>query len=113
MEIQDTPQKNQKKPIVKVCIHETCAGNGSRRMHEVLCRELGSEAHIESTEDCFRFCKMGPNAAVDGAVLHRLRPSNAVSRIRREMKRPAVKHDAVGSRSIDELDAVLAEMIPD
>lgn len=110
MDYQDT---SKKKPVVKVCVHETCAGNGSRRMHEVLCRELGNEARVESTGDCFRFCKMGPNAAVDGAVLHRLRPSNAVSRIRRELQRPAVKHDAVGSRSIDELDAVLAEMIPD
>ncbi|QQS15757.1 MAG: (2Fe-2S) ferredoxin domain-containing protein [Candidatus Moraniibacteriota bacterium] len=99
---------SHKKPFVKVCVHRDCCEKGSDRLYAKLSHEVSSdEADIQKTEDCFRFCKKGPNIAVDGNVLHHMNERNVVSRVRSEIRRPSFKKDGIGTRPIDELDDVL------
>jgi NADH:ubiquinone oxidoreductase subunit E len=100
------------KPIVKVCVHEECRGRGSERIYARLCDECGGEAEIRKTEDCFRLCKIGPNVAVNGNVLHHMRENNAVLRVRSELRSPSIKRDGIGARSLDDLDDVLDHLAP-
>lgn len=97
----------RKKALVKVCVHRDCCERGSERIYDLLVQAGLSNAEIQKTEDCFRFCKMGPNVAVDGNVLHHMSEKSAVSRVRSEMRFPSVKTDGVGTRAIEELDDVL------
>lgn len=98
------------KPIVKVCVHRDCCGRGSERLYEALHRECSAEADIRKTDECFRFCKSGPNIAVSGNVLHHMNERDAVSRVRSEIRHPSKKTDGVGSRAIDDLDDVLDDL---
>lgn len=100
------------KPIVKVCVHKDCCGRGSERVYEALRREHLSDIDLQKTDECFRFCKDGPNVAVSGAVLHRVSERSAVSRIRSELRHPSKKTDGVGTRSLNDLDDVLNDLIP-
>lgn len=92
---------------IKVCINVNCCQNGSEKVFDALATRSETDCEVVKTEDCFRFCKQGPNVAVDGHVLHHVNPSNAVRRIRNEINHPSVKKDAIGTRSIDELDDFL------
>jgi NADH:ubiquinone oxidoreductase subunit E len=84
---------------------------GSEQIYENLKRELGhDEAAVSTTGDCFRFCESGPNVAVNGNVLHRMRPGDAARRIRQEIRRPSRRIDGVGTRSLDDLDNVLKDL---
>jgi NADH:ubiquinone oxidoreductase subunit E len=98
------------KPHIKVCLHEDCRKHGSAAILATLSKTLGDDALVEGTPDCFRFCKLGANVAVNGTVLHHLHPDTAVARVRRESAGPRAKKDVVGTRPIDELDAVLDEL---
>ena len=98
---------SRKKSLVKVCIHADCCGRGSERIYERLTQAGLPDVDVQKTEDCFRFCKMGPNVAVDGNVLHHMSEKHAVSRVRSEIRFPSVKTDGVGTRAIEELDDVL------
>jgi NADH:ubiquinone oxidoreductase subunit E len=95
---------------VKVCININCCQNGSEKVYDALTAKGDIDAEVVKTPDCFRFCKQGPNVAVDGHVLHHVNPSNAVRRVQNEMSHPSVKKDAIGTRSIDELDDFLASL---
>lgn len=108
----DQVSLNCGKPTVRVCIHDKCFLRGSKRVAEALRTSCGGEMDISETDDCFRFCKEGPNVAVDGAVLHGVRPSDAASRVRSEVRSPSKKLDAVGTRPLDELDALLDDLTP-
>lgn len=91
-----------------MCVNTDCCQGGSERSYELLRAELGAEADIETTGDCFRYCELGPNVAVDGHVLHRMTPERAVSSVRHELRHPSrMKTDGVGTRSLDELDTFL------
>lgn len=50
--------------------------------------------------------------AVDGSVLHRVLERDAAMRIRSEIRHPSLKKDAVGMRSLDDLDDILGELVP-
>jgi NADH:ubiquinone oxidoreductase subunit E len=99
-----------RKHQIKVCINEHCCRNGSEKVFEALTHDTPTDCEIEKTGDCFRFCKQGPNVAVDGHVLHHMQPSNASRRARNEIDHPSVKKDAIGTRSIDELDDFLENL---
>lgn len=103
MESQISPRK----PVVKVCVHRDCCEGGSERIYARLAKEASADMDIRKTEDCFRFCKKGPNVAVDGNVLHHMSEANALSRIRSEIRSPSAKKDGIGTRTIDELDDLL------
>jgi NADH:ubiquinone oxidoreductase subunit E len=105
-------EKNSSGSKVRVCVHKTCRMRGSERIYERLRRDLAGEAEVESTYDCFRFCKSGPNVAVNGNVLKGIRPDDAADRVRRELLQPSRRLDGIGTRSLDELDDVLDELFP-
>ncbi len=102
----------EKRPVVKVCVHKDCCEKGSDRIYRRLLREAPPDLDIRKTDECFRFCKKGPNIAVDGKVLHHLSESNVLSRVRSEFRHPSAKKDGIGTRSIDELDDLLDSMGP-
>lgn len=95
---------------IKVCTHINCCQNGSEKVFDALHTKSDEDCEVVKTTDCFRFCKQGPNVAVDGHVLHFVKPDNAVRRVRNEISHPSVKKDAIGTRSIDELDDFLESL---
>ena len=98
----------QKRTRVRVCVNVDCCARGSEKVYDALSKELDASKHeVYMSEDCFRFCKSGPNVSVDGTVLHDMRPATASSRVKREIEHPSRKVDTMGSKSIDELDDVL------
>lgn len=98
----------ERKTRVRVCVNVTCCQRGSKQVYDELAKKLdASECEVYTSEDCFRFCKSGPNVSVDGTVLHDMRPAQAADRVKREIAHPSRKVDTLGSRSIDELDEVL------
>lgn len=98
------------RPKVKVCVHTTCCMRGAEKIFEVLHEELGREADVSATRECFRFCKSGPNVAVNGSVLKGVRQGDAVSLVRREIRQPSRKLDGVGMKSLDDLDDLIDNM---
>lgn len=99
------------KTHIRVCTHETCCKRGSRKIYDVLKRSLNETEHdIATTNDCFRFCNSGPNVAVNGCLLNSVNPTTVVSRIRKALSEKTVKREAIGTRSIDELDDALDEL---
>ena len=99
-----------KKHQIKVCTNINCCQNGSEKVYEALIAESDATLEVAKTGDCFRFCKQGPNVAVDGHVLHHMKPENAARRVKNEINNPSIKKDAIGTRSIDELDDFLASL---
>lgn len=100
-------EKPEKKARVRVCVNVNCCARGSEKVYETLASELAETADVSKTGDCFRFCKSGPNVAVNGSILHGMHPSDAVSRVKREIVKPSRKVEGAGTKSIDELDDVL------
>lgn len=98
------------KATIKVCVHRDCCGRGSERLYERLHRECSAEAEVRKTDECFRFCKSGPNVAVNGNVLHHMNERNVVSRVRSELRTPSTKTDGVGTRKMEDLDDVLDDL---
>ena len=100
------------KTHIRICTHTSCCQRGSEKIATTLKQSFSTdEADIATTGDCFRFCKSGPNIAVNGAVLHHMSPANAAARVREAIGKKTVKKEAVGTRSLDELDDVLDELI--
>lgn len=99
-----------RKHQIKVCTNVNCCRNGSEKVLESLISGNLTDCEVRETKDCFRFCKQGPNVAVDGHVLHFVKPDNAIRRVQNELNNPSVKKDAIGTRSIDELDDFLASL---
>ena len=99
-----------KKTRVKVCVHMTCCSRGSEKIYEKLLNDPSSDIMLEKTEECFRFCKIGPNVAVNGNVLHNMDTGSASNRVRKEIQFPSKKVDGIGMRSLDELDDVLRDL---
>ncbi|QQS20610.1 MAG: (2Fe-2S) ferredoxin domain-containing protein [Candidatus Moraniibacteriota bacterium] len=98
---------------VKVCVHEECRMKGSEKIYNRLARECKKEVCVEKTPDCFRFCKEGPNVAVNGNVLHHVEVLSAVARVRSELSHPSPKKDAIGTKSLDDLDSILDGWAPE
>lgn len=105
-----SPHQSRKKRI-RVCINVNCCSRGSEKVYTELKQHLDDATHeVYMSEDCFRFCKSGPNVSVEGNVLHDMRPETAVKRVQKEIEHPSKKIDGLGSRSIDELDDVLEDL---
>ncbi|MBP6889485.1 MAG: (2Fe-2S) ferredoxin domain-containing protein [Candidatus Moranbacteria bacterium] len=100
------------KSQVRVCVNINCCQKGSQEVASALTKAFaGDEVEIKATENCFRFCKSGPNVAVNGALLHNMSPLNAEKRVRLALAQKGVKKEAIGTRPLDELDAALDEMM--
>lgn len=96
------------KNTIKVCVHKDCCQKGSQEVYENL-RDAFSpeEALVLPVEDCFSFCALGPNVALNDNIVTGVKPFSAVEQIQAELENPSCKADGLGSRSIDELDSVL------
>jgi len=94
---------------IKVCVHDTCCKRGAKEVHARLKRSFETDDDIDvvASPDCFRFCKQGVNVAVNGNILHGVRPGDATRRAESELRHPTRKLDGLGQRSIDDLDDVL------
>jgi len=73
--------------------------------------DIQNDTEVIASVDCFRFCKSGPNVSVNGNILHGVSPSNAVRRVEAELRDPSRKVDGLGTRSIDDLDDVLDNLL--
>lgn len=56
---------------IKVCTNVNCCRNGSEKVYEAIAAANEVDCEVVKTGDCFRFCKQGPNVAVDGHVLRK------------------------------------------
>ena len=100
------------KSQIRVCVNVNCCQRGSREVAATLEKAfIADEVEVQASESCFRFCKSGPNVAVNGAILHHLNPSDAEKRVRAALARRIVKKEAIGTRPLDELDAALDAMM--
>lgn len=101
---------DEQKPVVKVCGHANCAARHARDIFERLRVELHDEALVRLTDHCLDHCTDGPNASVNGVLVSGLTPESAVGLVRKELTRPSQKSDGAGTRSLDDLDAVLDDV---
>ncbi len=70
------------------------------------------EAVILPASRCLSGCGMGPNIAVNDNIIRRVTPVSVVETVRTELNNPSCKADGIGSRSIDELESVLDDILP-
>lgn len=97
--------------VIKVCLSGKCKGRGSDRVFAVLDREFAMDGGVEKTDECMGYCGMGPNVAVNGNILHHLHPDDAAERIREELAHPSPKIHGLGTKTIDDLDSVLDDLL--
>jgi NADH:ubiquinone oxidoreductase subunit E len=110
MEVEFPPKKDSR-ATVKVCIHEDCCNRGSREIYQNLKEGLDKEeALVLAVDECFNFCKEGPNIAINDNIVRGVKPFLAVETVRQELRDPSCKADGLGSKSIDELDTVLDDI---
>lgn len=69
------------------------------------------EAVILPASRCLSGCGMGPNIAVNDNIIRRTSPISVVETVRAELNNPSCKADGIGSRSIDDLDSVLDDIL--
>lgn len=100
-----------KKHSIRVCVNTHCKCNGSEKIFDKLVSEQTENWELSKTDECFRYCKQGPNVAVNGNVLHHIHPESATRRIQAEIENPSPRKDVVGTRGLDELDSVLDDLI--
>lgn len=94
-------------PIIKICISEKCSGRGSAKVADALEQECADSGTIEKSSQCFGYCGMGPNVAVNGNILHHMRPQDAAPRVKTEIAHPSPKKHGLGEKTLDDLDDVL------
>lgn len=98
---------------VKVCLHKDCLARGGEDIYHNLKEGLEKEeALVLPVTDCFGFCKEGPNIAINDNIVRGVKPFLAVERVRQELRDPSCKADGLGSRSINDLDSVLDDIVP-
>jgi NADH:ubiquinone oxidoreductase subunit E len=96
------------KSQIRVCVNVNCCQRGSQEVATTLEKAfIDGSTEVITSENCFRFCKSGPNVAVNGAMLHHMSPSNAVARVRQALTQKTVKKEALGTRPLDELVPLL------
>ncbi|OGI21516.1 MAG: hypothetical protein A2808_00565 [Candidatus Moranbacteria bacterium RIFCSPHIGHO2_01_FULL_55_24] len=102
--------ENKPKSIatIKVCVHKDCRAKGSEQIYENLKEGLfPDEAVVLKVSDCFGYCKMGPNIAINDNIVKGVKPFLAVETVRQELRDPSCKADGLGSKPLDALDDVL------
>jgi NADH:ubiquinone oxidoreductase subunit E len=92
---------------IKVCVSGKCGGKGSEKIAETLERDCIDCGSVERTGECFGYCALGPNVAVDGNILHHMNPRDAASRVKEEIRHPSPKVHGIGDKTLDDLDSVL------
>lgn len=106
-----TPKKDTRATI-KVCLEESCCQRGAENVLVALKQGFApEEALVMRSPRCLSSCKEGPNIAVNDNIVKGVRPISAVETVRAELRNPSCKADGIGSRSIDDLDSVLDDIL--
>ncbi len=97
---------------IKVCLEENCCQKGAENILLALKQGFApEEALILRSSRCLSGCKTGPNIAVNDNIMRGVQPISVVETVRTELKNPSCKADGIGSRSIDDLDTVLNDIL--
>lgn len=108
---QEIPQKDTRATL-KVCLEEKCCQKGAQNVFIALKQGFApEEAFVTRSSRCLSGCKEGPNIVVNDNILRGVRPISVVETVRTELKNPSCKADGIGSRSIDDLDTVLDDIL--
>ena len=109
---------NDSKPIadtratIKVCLQGNCCQKGARNVWLALREGFApEEALVLESPRCLSHCKSGPNIAVNDNLITGVHPISVVETVRAELRNPSCKADGIGSRSIDDLDSLLADIV--
>lgn len=97
---------------IKVCLQEHCCQKGAENVFLALKQGFATEeAWVTESPRCLSGCEEGPNIAVNDNIIKGVRPISAVETVRAELRNPSCKADGIGSRSIDDLDTVLDDIV--
>jgi len=106
------PPKKDTRATILVCLEENCCQKGAQNVFMALKQGFASEeAIIMKSPRCLSGCKGGPNIAVNDNIVKGVKPISVVETVRSELQNPSCKADGIGSRSINDLDTVLDDII--
>ncbi|MFZ3032070.1 MAG: NAD(P)H-dependent oxidoreductase subunit E [Candidatus Moraniibacteriota bacterium] len=98
---------------IKVCLRPNCCQKGAQNVFVALKQGFApEEALVIESPRCLSGCEDGPNIAVNDNIIKGVQPISVVETVRAELKNPSCKADGIGSRSIDDLESVLADILP-
>lgn len=107
------PPKKDRRATIKVCLESSCCQRGAENVFLALKKGFASEeALVMKSPRCLSGCNNGPNIAVNDNIVKGVRPISVVETVRSELRNPSCKADGIGSRSIDDLDTILEEILP-
>ena len=107
----DTPHKDTRATI-KVCLEPSCCQRGADNVFLALKQGFApEEALVMKSPRCLSGCKAGPNIAINDNIVKGVKPISVVETVRAELRNPSCKADGIGSRSIDDLDSVLDDIL--
>ncbi len=110
--MENPTNKKDTRATIKVCLEESCCQKGAQNVFHALKQGFApEEALVIKSPRCLSSCKNGPNIAVNDNIIKGVRPITVVETVRTELRNPSCKADGIGSRSIDELDSVLDDII--
>lgn len=110
MEYNTSPKDTR--ATIKVCLRDSCCQKGAQNVLTALKQGLArEEALIIASPRCLSSCANGPNIAVNDNIMKGVRPVTVVQHVREELENPSCKADGIGSRSLDDLDAVLDDVL--
>ncbi len=105
--------KKDTRVTIKVCLQDKCCQKGAENVYMALRQGFASqEALVIDSARCLSQCGSGPNIAVNDNIIRGVRPISVVETVRAELNNPSCKADGIGSRSLDELDSVLSDILP-
>lgn len=99
---------------IKVCLEPSCCQRGAENVLVALKQGFApEEALIMPSPRCLSGCQEGPNIAVNDNIIKGVQLISVVETVRSELRNPSCKADGIGSRSIDDLDSVLNDILPE
>lgn len=97
---------------IKVCLEPSCCQRGAQNVLTALRQGFApEEALVIPSGRCLSGCKQGPNIAVNDNIIRSVQPITVVEKVRAELRNPSCKADGIGSRSLDDLDSVLDDIL--
>lgn len=112
-DMEPIPTTKDTRATIKVCLEESCCQRGADNVLVALKQGFApEEALVMRSPRCLSGCKEGPNIAVNDNIVKGVKPITVVETVRAELRNPSCKADGIGSRSIDDLDSVLDDILP-
>lgn len=104
--------KKDTRATIKVCSEESCCRKGAENVLLALKQGFApEEALVMKSPRCLSGCQEGPNIAVNDNIIKGVKPVSVVETVRAELKNPSCKADGIGSRSMDDLESVLDDIL--